>query len=51
MNQITGMDHKTIRRGREELEAELEGRPMNRIRVEGGGRPTVEKNSRNHRKP
>jgi hypothetical protein len=43
MNQITGMDHKTIRRGREELEAELEGRPVNRIRVEGGGRPTVEK--------
>ncbi len=43
MNQITGMDHKTIRRGREEFEAELKGRPMNRIRVEGGGRPTVEK--------
>jgi len=43
MSQITGMDQKTIRRGRKELEVELEGRPMNRVRLEGGGRPTVEK--------
>jgi hypothetical protein len=43
MNQITGMDRKTIRRGRKEFEAELKERPMDRIRVEGGGRPTVKK--------
>jgi hypothetical protein len=43
MNLITGMDKKTIWRGRKELETELEGRPMNRVRLEGGGRPTVEK--------
>ncbi len=43
MAQITGMDRKTIRRGRKEFEAELKERPMDRIRVEGGGRPTVKK--------
>ena len=43
MSLITGMDKKTIWRGRKELETELEGRPMNRVRLEGGGRPTVEK--------
>ncbi len=43
MNQITGMDQKTIRRGRKELETDLEGCPMNRVRLKGGGRPTVEK--------
>ena len=43
MTQITGMDRKTIRRGRKEFETELKERPMDRIRVEGGGRPTVKK--------
>jgi len=43
MHQITGMDIKTIRRGRREMAAELEGRPQNRIRLEGGGRSAVEK--------
>ena len=43
MTLITGVGQKTIWRGRKELEAELEGRPMDRIRVEGGGRPTVKK--------
>ena len=43
MNQITGMDQKTIRRGRKEFETELKERPMDRIRVEGGGRQTVKK--------
>jgi hypothetical protein len=46
MNQITGMDQKTIRRGRKELETELKERPMERVRVKGGGRPTVKKKAR-----
>ena len=37
---------KTIWRGRKELEAELEGRPTDRVRLEGGGRPAVEKKRR-----
>ena len=45
MNQITGMDQKTIRRGRKEFETELKERPMDRIRLEGGGRQTVKKKS------
>jgi hypothetical protein len=40
---ITGLDEKTIRRGRQELEAELIGLPRNRQRREGGGRPRAEK--------
>ena len=45
MNRISGMDQKTIRRGCKEFEAELKERPMDRIRMEGGGRPTVKKKS------
>jgi hypothetical protein len=41
--QITGMDEKTIRRGREELSARLAERPTDRVRQPGGGRPPVEK--------
>jgi hypothetical protein len=41
--QITGMNIETIRRGRRELEDDLQGRPIDRIRLEGGGRPPVEK--------
>ena len=41
--QITGMDEKTIRRGREELDASLADNPPERIRRAGGGRPAVEK--------
>ncbi len=40
---ITGMDVETIRRGRRELDAELITRPVDRVRHEGGGRPTAEK--------
>src|SRR6266446_1424778 len=40
---LTGMHPQTIRRGREELEANLEGRPVARVRLPGGGRPPVEK--------
>jgi hypothetical protein len=44
--QITGLDEKTIRRGREELAAELAARPIDRIRLVGGGRPPLEKKIR-----
>jgi hypothetical protein len=43
LSQITGLDEKTIRRGREELDASLAGNPPDRIRRVGGGRPPVEK--------
>ena len=43
LSQITGMDVKTIRRGRQELAADLADRPSERIRLAGGGRPPVEK--------
>lgn len=41
--QITGLDTKTVARGRQEVQAELEGRPKLRIRLRGGGRPRTEK--------
>jgi hypothetical protein len=41
--QITGMNETTIRRGREELEAELADCPPERVRQPGAGRPPVEK--------
>ena len=41
--QITGMDEKTIWRGRGELATQLEGRPTERVRLPGGGRPRLEK--------
>ena len=41
--EITGVDEKTIRRGREELAASLVEQPTNRLRQPGGGRPPVEK--------
>jgi hypothetical protein len=40
---ITGLDEKTIQRGRQELEAELAGLPPDRQRRAGGGRPRAEK--------
>src|SRR5437588_10944282 len=43
--EITGVDEKTIRRGREELAASLAEQPTDRIRQPGGGRPPVEKNT------
>jgi Rhodopirellula transposase DDE domain len=43
--EITGVDEKTIRRGREELAASLADQPMDRVRQPGGGRPPVEKKS------
>ena len=46
MSQITGMSMDSIRRGREELAEELAGRPVDGVRLPGGGRSPVEKNSR-----
>jgi len=43
---ITGLDEKTIRRGRSELEAELVDWPFDRQRREGAGRPPAEKKTR-----
>lgn len=43
LSQITGIDEKTIRRGQQELAAELVERPTYRVRLPGGGRPPVEK--------
>ena len=40
---ITGMGVETIRTGRTELDNDLKGRPVGRVRLEGGGRPPVEK--------
>jgi hypothetical protein len=43
---ITGLDGKTIRRGRYELETGLTDLPPDRQREEGGGRPQAEKKTR-----
>ena len=40
---ITGVNVRTIRRGRQELEGSLKDVPVGRIRRVGAGRPTVEK--------
>ena len=40
---ITGMHPETIRRGRDELAAALGGRPTDRVRLPGGGRPAAPK--------
>ena len=44
LSDIVGLDINTIRRGRRELDEELANRPIERIRVAGGGRKRVEKN-------
>ena len=46
LSQITGMDEKTIRRGREELATSLAEYPPQRVRQGGGGRPRAEKKTR-----
>jgi hypothetical protein len=43
---IVGLHVDTIRRGREELDAGLAGRPTDRIRNPGAGRPPVKKKTR-----
>jgi hypothetical protein len=46
LTQITGLDEKTIQRGRQELEGDLHAVPPDRQRREGGGRPRAEKKTR-----
>jgi len=43
---ITGLHPETIRRGRDELDEELQDRPTEQVRLPGGGRPRVEKKIR-----
>ncbi len=40
---VTGLDPKTIKRGRNELDNDLKDCPADRIRSKGAGRPRVEK--------
>ena len=44
--EITGLDEKTIRRGRQELIDGLNDLPLDRQRQAGGGRPRAEKKTR-----
>ena len=44
--QITGMDEKTIAKGRQEIENDLAHRPLEGARVPGGGRTRWEKKTR-----
>jgi len=44
--QITGLDEQTIRRGREDLGAELADCPAERVRQPGAGRLLTEKKIR-----
>jgi hypothetical protein len=46
LSQISGLDVETIRRGRRELESELAERPIDGVRLPGGGQPSVEKKTR-----
>ncbi len=47
---ITGLHPETIRRGRDELDADLKDRPADRVRRPGGGgRPLVKKIRRSPR--
>ena len=43
VSNITGLSLKTIRRGRHELAQALANRPLNRVRLPGGGRLPTEK--------
>ena len=45
VSKITGLHAETIRHGKWELAQDLEGRPGDRIRLPGGGRPVIEKKS------
>jgi len=47
MSIVTGMHVNTIRRGRRELDEGLASRATGRIRLAGGGRLPIEKNTRN----
>jgi hypothetical protein len=49
--QITGLDEKTIQRGRQELADSLAQRPEQRVRLPGAGRPRAEKKTRREKPP
>ena len=46
LSQITGIDEKTIQRGQQELEQSFADRPVEQVRLGGGGRQAVEKKTR-----
>jgi len=46
LSQITGIDPKSIQSGRQELAGELTERPVDRVRLPGGGRQRAEKKMR-----
>jgi hypothetical protein len=46
LSQITGLDEKTIQRGQQELAQDLADRPVEQVRLSGGGRQRVEKKTR-----
>ena len=46
IGEIAGLHPEAIRRGRDELHDELRNRPVDQIRLPGGGRPRVEKKIR-----
>jgi hypothetical protein len=46
LSRITGLDEKTIRKGRQEMQSQLAQVPVGRQRIEGGGRPAAEKKTR-----
>jgi hypothetical protein len=46
MSQVTGLNVDTIARGRAELSQDLAGRPTDRVRLPGAGRPPLEKKIR-----
>lgn len=43
MSLMTGLHPETIRKGRRELDADLEDRPEDRVRLPGAGRPPLKK--------
>jgi hypothetical protein len=46
LSRILGLDVKTIRRGRRELQSDLTDRPLTRQRLPGGGRRRAQKKTR-----
>jgi hypothetical protein len=46
MAKVSGISVETIRKGRQELDDELQDRPTDRVRLPGGGRPRIEKKTR-----
>jgi hypothetical protein len=43
MAAVSGLSVETIRRGRQELDDHLAGRPTDRVRLPGAGQPPIEK--------